>query len=242
MIKKIIKFLISKKIQEYIQRLLRQGSVFKGLVQGYGQWKTIRDCSSVDKSGAPIPWYTYPTTEFLSHLDLSRFKVFEYGSGNSTLWWAARSKQVTSIEDDELWYEKIKCSLKGKNVEYRLEKSPHKYFAMATNDFDVFIVDGKYRHECLKHIVNLKKTVEKKRGGHNGIMLILDNSDWYPNTVRFLQEKLGWMQIDFHGYGPINDYTWTTSIFVNPKKYSELCYFRALKSQCSIQVVADDDN
>lgn len=234
MIKKIIKFLIPKKIQEYIQRLLKQASVFKGLVQGYGQWKTIRDWSSVDKSGAPIPWYTYPTTEFLSHLDLSRFKVFEYGSGNSTLWWAARTKQVTSVEDDELWYQKIKSSLKEQNVEYRLEKNSHKYFTMATDDFQIFIVDGKYRRECLSHIVNLKKK-------YNGIMLIFDNSDWYPNTVRFLQEKLGWMQIDFHGYGPINNYTWTTSIFVNPERYSELRYVKDLKSQCSLKLVADDD-
>jgi hypothetical protein len=172
----------------------------------------------------------------LSHLDLSSFKVFEYGSGNSTLWWAERSKQVTSVEDDELWYEKIKLLLKSQNVEYCLEKNPQKYFTMATNYFEVLIVDGKYRRECLNHIVNLKKI-----GGRGGVMLIFDNSDWYPNTVRFLQEKLGWMQIDFHGYGPINDYTWTTSIFMNPARYSELRYVNDLKSQCSLQVVADDD-
>ena len=77
--------------------------------------------------------------------------------------------------------------------------------------------------------------------GGRGVMLVLDNSDWYPNTVRFLQEKLGWMQIDFHGYGPINNYTWTTSIFVNPARYSELRYVKDLKSQCSLQLVADDD-
>jgi hypothetical protein len=157
MIKKFVSYVTPKKIKEYIQRLLKQVSNFKKLALNYGQWITIRDWSSVDKNGAPIPWYTYPTTEFLSHLNLSSFKVFEYGSGNSTLWWAARSKQVTSVEDDELWYKKIKCLLKSQNVEYRLEKNPQKYFTMATNDFEVFIVDGKYRRECLNHIVNLKK-------------------------------------------------------------------------------------
>jgi hypothetical protein len=234
MIKKFVSYVTPKKIKEYIWPLLKQVSNFKKLALNYGQWRTIRDWSSVDKSGAPIPWYTYPATEFLSHLDLSSFKVFEYGSGNSTLWWAERSKQVTSVEDDELWYEKIKLLLKSQNVEYCLEKNPQKYFTMATNDFEVLIVDGKYRRECLNHIVNLKKW-----GGC--VMLIFDNSDWYPNTVRFLQEKLGWMQIDFHGYGPINNYTWTTSIFMNPARYSELRYVNDLKSQCSLQVVADDD-
>jgi hypothetical protein len=235
MIKKFVGYVTPKKIKEYIWPLLKQVSNFKKLALNYGQWRTIRDWSSVDISGAPIPWYTYPATEFLSHLDLSSFKVFEYGSGNSTLWWAERSKQVTSVEDDELWYEKIKLLLKSQNVEYCLEKNPQKYFTMATNDFEVLIVDGKYRRECLNHIVNLKKW------GGGGVMLIFDNSDWYPNTVRFLQEKLGWMQIDFHGYGPINNYTWTTSIFMNPARYSELRYVNDLKSQCSLQVVADDD-
>jgi hypothetical protein len=157
MIKKFVSYVTPKKIKEYIWPLLKQVSNFKKLALNYGQWRTIRDWSSVDKSGVPIPWYTYPATEFLSHLDLSSFKVFEYGSGNSTLWWAERSKQVTSVEDDELWYEKIKLLLKSQNVEYCLEKNLHKYFTMATNDFEVLIVDGKYRRECLNHIVNLKK-------------------------------------------------------------------------------------
>jgi hypothetical protein len=238
MIKKFVSYVIPKKIKEYMQHLLKQVSNFKKLALNYGQWRTIRDSSSVDKSGAPIPWYTYPTTEFLSHLDLSSFKVFEYGSGNSTLWWAGRSKQITSVEHDELWYEKNKCLLKGQNFEYRLEKNPQKYFIMATNDFEVLIVDGIYRRECVNHIVNLKNGGD---GGCNAVMIIFDNSDWYPNTVKFLQEKFGWMQIDFHGYGPINNYTWTTSIFVNPARYSELRYVRDLKSQCSIQIIADDD-
>jgi len=238
MIKKIIRLVIPKKIQEYFQKLRKQANNFKSLAQNYGQWKTIRDFSSVDKNGLPVPWYTYPTTEFLSHLDLSSFKVFEYGSGNSTLWWAARSRHVTSVEDNELWFKKVKRLLKEQNVEYRLEKDLQKYSTMATNDFEVYIVDGKYRRECLNHIVNLD-VGKNKRGG--AIMLILDNSDRYPNTLKFLKEKLGWIQIDFHGFGPINSYTWTTSIFINPARYSELRYCSALKSECALNQLVDDD-
>jgi hypothetical protein len=237
MIKKFIRYAIPKKIQERIDCFCKQANNFKMLAQNYGQWKTIRDFSSVDKNGLPVPWYTYPTTEFLSHLDLTSFKVFEYGSGNSTLWWAARSRHITSVEDNELWFEKVKHLLKEKNVEYRLEKDPQKYSTMATKDFEVYIVDGKYRRECLNHIVNLD--VGKKRG--SAIMLILDNSDRYPNTLKFLKEKLGWMQIDFHGFGPINSYTWTTSIFINPARYSELRYCSALKSECALNQLVDND-
>jgi hypothetical protein len=70
-------------------------------------------------------------------------------------------------------------------------------------------------------------------------MLILDNSDWYPNSVSFLQGELGWIQADFHGFGPINNYTWTTSVFLNPKRYQELKYQKNLKSKCGLVQVAD---
>jgi hypothetical protein len=225
MIKKTIRCVVPEKILERIQRLRKQRRNFVSLASNYGQWSSIRDWNSVDENGRPIPWYTYPATEYLSHLDFSAFKVFEYGSGNSTLWWSDRANYISSVEDNESWYEKIKILLKNGNVKYRLEKDYQKYFSTATNNFDVYIVDGKNRRECLEHVVTLG----------SGVMLILDNSDWYPNSVSFLQENLGWMQIDFHGFGPINNYTWTTSIFVNPARHAELRYIRPLKSICGLE-------
>lgn len=156
MIKQTIRSVVPKKLLERIQRFRKQGRNFKSLATNYGQWTTIRDWTSVDEKGRPIPWYTYPTTEFLSHLDLSALKVFEYGSGNSTLWWSERAKQIMSVEDDEDWYIKIKNSLQNKDVDYRLEKDRQKYFSMASDDFDIYIIDGKHRRECLEHVVNLE--------------------------------------------------------------------------------------
>lgn len=231
MIKDVLRFILPVKTLERAQHLRKQLRNFKLLANEYGQWPTIRDWNSVDRAGQPIPWYTYPATEFLSHLDLSLFKVFEYGSGNSTLWWSRRVEKVTSVEDDEAWFKKITDSLSAKNVKFILEKDREKYSSMAGNDSDIFIVDGKYRKDCLEHVVNL-----------GGVMLILDNSDWYPSSVRFLQERLGWMQADFHGFGPINNYTWTTSIFVNPERHTELRYRRALKSQCGLTQDAGGDD
>jgi protein-L-isoaspartate O-methyltransferase len=164
---------------------------------------------------------------------MSQFNVFEYGSGNSTLWWSKRAEKVTSVEDDEAWYEKIKHALKTvKNVDYRLEVDRKRYYSMASNNFDIFIVDGKYRLQCLEHILSLDG---------EGLMIILDNADWYPKSVRYLQENLGWIQTDFHGFGPINNYTWSTSIFVNPARHNELRYGKALRSQCSLIQEVDGD-
>ena len=59
-----------------------------------------------------------------------------------------------SVEGDEDWFKKIKNSLQNKNIDYRLEKDREKYFSMLSDDFDIYIVDGKYRRECLEHVVN----------------------------------------------------------------------------------------
>jgi hypothetical protein len=46
-------------------------------------------------------------------------------------------------------------------------------------------------------------------------MIILDNSDWYKETSKYLRDELDLIEVDFHGFGPINNYTWTTSIFLS---------------------------
>lgn len=48
-------------------------------------------------------------------------------------------------------------------------------------------------------------------------MVILDNADWHKNTAKFLREELDLIEVDFHGFAPINAYTHTTSIFLSRK-------------------------
>src|SRR3712207_2933796 len=58
----------------------------------------------VDAKGQPVPWYTYPAIEYVRQLDFSDKEVFEYGSGQSTLFWAQAAKRVVSVEEDEAWH------------------------------------------------------------------------------------------------------------------------------------------
>lgn len=231
MIKKIANSVLPEVVLERLKRTRKQIENFRALACDYGQWSTIRSWNSVDKFGDPVPWYTYPATEYLSHLDFSRLAVFEYGSGNSTLWWAKRAKSVFSVEDDKGWFETISNNLASGSIQYQLETNKNSYVSSAPRDADVFIIDGKHRRECAEHVV--------KFGA--GVMLILDNSDWYPGTVEYLKASLGWFQIDFHGFGPINNYTWTTSVFVNPQRRDDLIYRENLKSKCGLIQVAEGD-
>lgn len=75
--------------------------------------------------------------------------------------------------------------------------------------FDCIIIDGVERMQCALEVPHLLKKEAKE-----GAMVILDNADWYANTARYLRETLNLIEIDFHGFGAINAYTWTTSIFL----------------------------
>lgn len=100
---------------EKLKRAKKQFKNFLALAKGYGQSKTIKVWSSIDEIRNLIPRYAYPTTEYLMHLNFKELSVFEYGSGNSTLWWAQKAKSIISVENDkDLTHDtqlKSKCGL-----------------------------------------------------------------------------------------------------------------------------------
>jgi len=46
----------------------------------------------------PVPWITYPAFRQLQRMIKPGLKVFEYGCGASSLWWADHAAEVTSVE------------------------------------------------------------------------------------------------------------------------------------------------
>ena len=174
----------------------------------YGHLYSSSKWSCVDKDNHPIPWYTYPAIEYLKQLDFSEKKVFEYGSGNSSLFWAKVAKKVVSIESDREWYEKIYSQNKYNNLEIKLISDLQSYDREILNyedGFDVIIIDGKNRYQCSQEAIK-----KLKPGG----LIILDNSDWFVKSAKLLRES-NLIQIDMTGFGPINGYTWTTSFFLH---------------------------
>ena len=177
----------------------------------YAHLKSVARNSCVDASDSPVPWYTYPAIEYLKQLAFSDRTIFEYGSGNSTLFWGAVAKRVVSVEDDEEWYGIVSGKLPP-NCELILEPDLHAYantLSRYSEKFDVIVVDGaargKTRLKCsrvaLEHL---------REGG----MIILDNSDWLPESARVLREG-GLIQVDMTGFAPISARTQTTSFFLH---------------------------
>lgn len=196
-----MRVVINRLIPAKLRRLLRS---FWILSEEYALRRSISLEKCLDKDGIETPWYTFPAIEYLKSLDFSRSTVLEFGSGASSAWWASRSKSVMAVEHNKNWFEMVSKNTK-KNLTIVLAESKLEYLsAFAGNTFDVVVIDGVYRHRCAEIVSDVL--------GSNGLV-ILDNSDWYPEAARVLRERNNLLQVDFHGFGPINGYTWTTSLF-----------------------------
>jgi hypothetical protein len=166
----------------------------------------------VDAAGGAIPWYTYGAIRFLAPRLQPSMAVFEYGSGNSTLWWAARAQRVVSCEHDSQWHSEMRGRLPP-HVEYEYcALEPEGAYAARISrhrgEFDVVVIDGRDRVNCATHAIAALKD--------DGVV-VWDNSDRaeYQAGYDFLSAQ-GFRRIDFWGMGPINGYGWCTSVFYRP--------------------------
>lgn len=169
------------------------------------------DCGEVvDEHGEPIPWLTYPAIEFLQARVCHSMAVFEYGSGNSTLWWGERVHKLVSCEHDKEWYARYKQIIpdkttylfrrcKGNSLDYAREITRYR------KGFDILVLDGRERVKCA---INGMQSLRD-----NGVIL-WDNSDRedYQEGFDYLQAK-GFKRLDFWGLGPLSTRKWCTSVF-----------------------------
>src|SRR5205807_1001412 len=127
--------------------------------------------AAVDRHGNPLPWYTYPAIDFLDTKDFSTKSVLEFGSGQSTLWWARRCKRVLSFESDPQWCAYVKSTL-SPNADIFLISNDLKGLDdhLHGNRFDVIIIDGLYRLKAAGRALELLQL--------EGAILV-DNSEGY---------------------------------------------------------------
>lgn len=203
---KLEKFLNYIKNPRFSRMLL--SLMHNGYLKEIGWFYTYFSKQPVDESGHPIPWATYSYIAFIRTFLTKEMTLFEYGSGNSTLFYAKLTKKVYGVENNLEWYRKVTTGCPA-NVSLVLhDKEDHQYICpklLQTNRFDVIIVDGRRRVECIKaSLPYLKDT---------GI-LILDDSerDYYYEGMTYLAEK-GYKRIDFWGIAPMYFHNKCTTLF-----------------------------
>lgn len=208
---------MKKKIKQLVWNVLIKLKI-GGVTQLYlasglrddGWFESFNTKKSIDKDGNPIPWCTYPFIKFIEPRLKKDFKVFEYGSGNSTLWYSKRVDEITAVENDLDWYKNVSSSIPANaNIIYSdLNYEDGEYSQQVTKTgkkYNIIIIDGRDRVNCIKHSINSLTD--------DGV-IVFDNSNLakYSEGNRFLITK-GFNKIDFWGLSPVTGHNNCTSIF-----------------------------
>ena len=191
---------------DWLDRIMRPPRFAKRTVVDTGYLRSVLSKEPVDGAGEPIPWYTFPATAYLRQLDFSGKRVFEYGSGNSTVFWQRRADEVVAVERAPDWHAQVLTLIDPAVTTLLLEPERERYLSAIENgdiEWDVIVIDGEYRLGCAPRAL--------KRLAPGGFV-ILDNADWFPQVAAELRAG-GLLEVDFHGTGPINVYAWTTAVF-----------------------------
>jgi len=176
------------------------------------------------------PWLSFGAIEFLKSILSANMNVFEYGSGGSTLFLAARAKQVISVEHDKQWFTNMKTELSKRgidNIEYLYVPSESdsqfnkKYFG---NPDDYISSDILYKGENFESYVKIIDRYPEnffdlvivdgrarpscikhalpaiKAGGY----LVVDNSERKYYLDKFRLDKTKWEKRVFNGAVPYN--------------------------------------
>jgi len=143
-----------------------------GYLLDIGWFSAFKAGEPVDKNFEPLPWLTYSFIDFIIERLNKEFNVFEFGSGNSTLFFTKRVKQVSSVGHNNVWYNKLKSKIPGNsNLILPKPDSSGDYIAIlkqSNKKFDLIIIDGIHRNECCYKATNRLT----KKG-----IIILDDSE-----------------------------------------------------------------
>ena len=180
-----------------------------GYLSEVGWFNAIKSKSSVDQNFKPIPWVTYPFLDFITERLNKDLEVFEFGSGNSTLFFSQRVKQITSVEHNKEWYDTL-IKKSSDNVKLILSDSDNEDdyvggLSNANKKFDLIIIDGIHRCKCCH--VSLQCLTNK------GVIVFDDSEreEYKPGIDHIINN--GFKRIDFWGISPGYLFRKSTTVF-----------------------------
>ena len=120
--------------------------------------------------------------------EIDNAHILEFGSGASTVWFARRTTNLYSVEDNKKWHQNVTKALKSyqgcNEATVYLRDTP--YYDICDEfdieSFDLIIVDGRNRKGCFSHALKLLKPGgvivldDAQREYYHGVFSLVD--DW----------------------------------------------------------------
>ncbi|MGJ5813072.1 hypothetical protein [Paludibaculum fermentans] len=158
------------------------------------------------------PWITSGAFRFLKDKVKPGARVFEWGSGMSTLWWDQQGCEVHAVEDNQVWADIVRKRLQRGSL-YHLTGLD---YVRKIGDFDpayfnFITVDGAHRLACYRQLL------ERRRPG---LVAIVDNTDKdrHGGDLLEMDKDLGRLTgaktFRFPGYAPGSFFVQETTVVV----------------------------
>lgn len=136
-----------------------------------------------------LPWWSFAAIDFMDSYCSGKESVFEYGTGGSTVFFAQRCKDVTSVEDDASWYSVVDSVIASRalgNVELLMrpfdfhkpvgfEQSEY-VTSLGGKNFDIIVIDGQDWKATERPVCFKRAEQHVKPGG----IIVVDDSWRYP--------------------------------------------------------------
>lgn len=163
-----------------------------------GWARTRREGKPVTADGRPVPWLAPAAVHLLDRLPVD-VRVFEWGAGQSTLWWQERGSEIVSVEDDARWA--------APGVIVRAVDNGYLEEITRHGLFDVVVIDGKERSRCAE----LAPAHLTERG-----VVVFDNTNRakHAEGIAHLEQSFSHLPLVGLALGEVVEQT--TSIFYRP--------------------------
>lgn len=163
-----------------------------------------------------LPWISYPALRLLENVVKPGMRVFEWGSGGSTVFFARKGCRVTSVESSEVWHGRLNAGLniltpeQRANIDLRFIRAHAQEYPQGLDAYvasvldggpwDLILVDGWERVRC----------AETAQGTlvPDGI-LVFDNSD----QPQFASVRMRLQETPFPGFGVSRIWPTQTSVY-----------------------------
>ncbi len=206
-------------------------------------WLESKSLNQSVENGEYIPWTSYAFTSWVKQKNLAGKNLLEFGTGASTIFWQRKFGHVIGIETDGAWRDQVASLVEDKdNVSILPLCRLDTFSADQSSNFSSFQETFNFDRRTFPELkcdfdhINFDFLVESVRaadwifidgGARNfytaisvdfakpGTVIVLDNSDSdYTFPARKTLKEQGFAEIPFHSLGPLNPFSWTTSVFV----------------------------
>jgi hypothetical protein len=157
------------------------------------------------RNGLPVPLLTFPFLDFFESHDWKEFRLIEFGSGNSTIYFESKFAKIHSFETNPEWYENVRRKLV--EVEYQLISVEDLHMG----NFDIKPWSGPTM-ALIDSACNRRRVASRLLEKMRPEIVVLDNSEWYQNTTQDLVNSQ-YLHVPFWGLKCSEHWESCTSIF-----------------------------